>query len=190
MIKNILGFIFFVMPVALLAQCPKDSNNLADPFHYCGDFYQPVCGCDDVTYRSPCAAQYWGGIIDPLLGVNIFEGPCGSFDFDFVPNPVGGFSSGNSGSHLHIAFNQTLFATSTTVSYSVYLLDIFNKVMYQRDATANPLDNIQGSGADNGIAIGDFSSDYFSRFQNGVYLLIVTVNGEQKTKKIVIENPK
>jgi hypothetical protein len=177
-------------PFSLWAQC-KDSL-AANPYQYCDQPYQPVCGCDNITYRNPCAAQYWGGIINAYLqGINYVPGVCGNFDFDFVPNPVSAFSAGSSDSHLHIYINDILFTHSSSVSYSVYILDTFNKVLFQRDAVASQNDNItQGSGVNYGIPIGDLSSDYFSRLENGVYLLIITVNGEQKTKKFIVENPK
>jgi hypothetical protein len=191
MIKNILFFILLAMPFTLAAQC-KDST-MVDQYHPCGAngySYNPVCGCDNVTYRNECAAQYWGGIINAQLGLNYTQGVCGNFDFDFAPNPIGRFSGGNSDSHLHIYVNSLFNSSSSGISYSVYLFDVFNKVVYQRDAVATSSDNIiQGNAGDNGIPIGDFSSAFFGQLENGVYLLIVSVNGEQKTKKIIVENP-
>ncbi|MCB0820550.1 MAG: hypothetical protein KDC13_08000 [Bacteroidetes bacterium] len=46
-----------------------------------GTSYQPVCGCDNVTYRNECLA-YANGLL------NFTQGPCEFMDFDFLPNPV------------------------------------------------------------------------------------------------------
>ena len=46
-----------------------------------GTLYQPVCGCDNVTYRNECLA-YANGLL------NFTQGPCEFMDFDFLPNPV------------------------------------------------------------------------------------------------------
>jgi hypothetical protein len=188
MMRKLLTLLLFAIPFGSMAQC-RDTT-AANPFHYCGQPFQPVCGCDNVTYRNPCVAEYRGGIINATQGLNYVPGVCGTFDIDFVPNPVGSFATGNSDSHLHIYINEILFTQLSSVGYSVYILDLFNKVMFQRDAVASTNDNIaQGSSINYGIPVGDLSSDFFSRLENGVYLLIVVVNGEQKTQKIVVENP-
>jgi hypothetical protein len=186
MFKNLLVFVLLATPIATMAQC-KDTLSV-DQYHYCGDHYNPVCGCDNVTYRSPCAAQYWGGIMNAQPGLNYNYGVCGNFDFDFVPNPIGAFSLGSSDSHLHIYMNETILPAT----YTVYILDVFNKVKYQSPTdgaivVANP---IVGTDADAGTPVSNLDTDFFSQLENGVYFLIVIVNGEQKTKKIIVTNPK
>ena len=179
MIKNILVFIFLSGPFTLLAQC-KDSTRV-DLYHHCDLPYQPVCGCDNVTYRNECAAENWGGIIYSGFSQPWTEGICHnvSFDFDFVPNPVSAFSNSGVDSHLHIYFNKSLLP----VRYSVYILDIFNKLMFQWDDVA--VSNNESSGGDRGTPVKGLTTDYFSRFEKGVYILIISANGEQKAKKIM-----
>lgn len=60
-------------------QC-KDSLQITNNPCY-GTIYQPVCGCDNITYRNECNAYAQG-----LL--NFSQGPCEFMDFDFSPNPV------------------------------------------------------------------------------------------------------
>ncbi len=186
MFKNLLVFTLLALPCWSFAQC-KDTT-LADPYHYCGQPFQPVCGCDNITYRNACAAQYIGGLYNNGFYSNWNPGICPNenFDFDFVPNPISSYSSGSSDSHLHIFINEKLLPTS----YSVYILDMFNKVKYQWvDIATYDTNNSLGS-YDQGTPVRNLTTDYFAQFENGVYLLIVTVNGEQKSKKFIIENPK
>jgi hypothetical protein len=59
-----------------------DSNMVS--FNPCfGTIYQPVCGCDNVTYRNECLAIAAG-----IVNFGYVEGPCEFMDFDFLPNPV------------------------------------------------------------------------------------------------------
>ena len=48
-----------------------------------GNPYEPVCGCDNVTYRNSCLADAAG-----IIYQSYTQGPCEFMDFDFFPNPV------------------------------------------------------------------------------------------------------
>jgi hypothetical protein len=189
MLKYPVILFLLVLPFATMAQSTCKDTLQVDPYHACApSTFQPVCGCDNVTYRNECAAQYWGGLINSGFNQNWTPGICPyeSFVFDFVPNPIGAYSGGSSDSHLHIYFNENVLPAS----YSVYILDMFNKVKFQWvDIATYDLNNSTGS-EDRGVPVRNLTADYFSQFQSGVYLLIITVNGEQKTKKIIIENPR
>jgi gliding motility-associated-like protein len=52
------------------AGCPGPLN----PGLICSDFFDPVCGCDGVTYSNPCYAERDGGVLYYL------PGECGSTD--------------------------------------------------------------------------------------------------------------
>ena len=78
----IIGLLAFTFTAS--SQC-LDSTRTPDPYYnQCSAEYNPVCGCDVVTYRSDCAAYNIGG-----LTYNSWTyGPCESFDFDFFPTAV------------------------------------------------------------------------------------------------------
>ena len=45
-------------------------SDLIDPSVFCAEIYEPVCGCDGVTYSNACLATYTGGV------TSWEEGPC------------------------------------------------------------------------------------------------------------------
>ena len=63
----------------------QDSARIADTFWPCGTDYEPVCGCDNETYRNECAAYFWGGLLSGSWTTRIV---CGNFDIDFYPTAV------------------------------------------------------------------------------------------------------
>jgi len=154
-------------------------STLIDPYHACYDDFHPYCGCDGKDYISECAAEYWGGLISSH---NYKEGICDDFFFSFAPNPVSSVSqpTANNGSFLSIYVNPTLLPTSV----SIYIFDVFNRLQFSDYLYVSSNDN-PSIGGGTSVPSKDLSADFFSSLEKGVYILIVSVDGEIKTKKIV-----
>ena len=61
--SNKLVFIsIFISTMFVLSACDKDTCNTIDPKSNCAcyEIYEPVCGCNDVTYSNDCKANCAG----------------------------------------------------------------------------------------------------------------------------------
>jgi hypothetical protein len=177
MLKRLLTLFPLLISLGASAQFTSScaDSSLKDIYYKCYDPYQPQCGCDGQTYRSPCAADYWGGMVNTK---NYHPGVCGNFDFEFTPNPVSAFAITNQDAFMHIYVNENILP----VSAQVYLLDVFNRVQFSSFMYITSNDNIFTG---HGTAVEHLDADFFSRLEKGIYILVVSVNGEQKGKKIM-----
>ena len=69
----IIGFAT-VITLLIIVSCGKtqsciDPSKVTSGYYNCGTLYDPVCGCDNVTYQNSCAAQNRGV-------VQWIQGPC------------------------------------------------------------------------------------------------------------------
>ena len=72
--KPIRLFLLFIIPGLALTNCNNKSNDnlcVANPVEdcFCITLYDPVCGCDGVTYGNACEAGCYGVEV-------ACEGPC------------------------------------------------------------------------------------------------------------------
>jgi len=162
--RIILFFLLALKMIPLHAQISsycKDSLTQVNPYYQCslsfgGDVYNPVCGCDNVTYRNVCAAINWGGLQFSAWTDNTI---CGNVDFEFVPSAI----------HFNpIKFNIFL---KTGNSASLYIYNRYGGLLYSQ--FFNSITPGQ---------VAQYEMD-FQTLEIGVYMAVVIVDGEKHSKK-------
>ena len=111
------------LPVALSAQCLYTLNfpNL-NPGSGCNQDFNPVCGCNGVTYKNQCFAEY-----ATVLQWN--DGPCEPVAVNIFPNPVTNFLFVNVVTQFETNVNIFIFDRNGNIAYSNDLFNVTNEFL-------------------------------------------------------------
>lgn len=72
---------FLLLPFFAKGQCLDTLRFAQDPGTACNQDFRPVCGCDGVTYRNQCYAE-WATVLQWN------DKPCEQVAINLFPNPV------------------------------------------------------------------------------------------------------
>ena len=165
--QKLLQLLFIVgclLPLNGYAQIWVDciDSNRVNPNYRCNDpSFDPVCGCNNVTYRNGCEMYNVGGVNYPSTTSN---GVCSNdyFYSFFYPNPC------NDRINFNMQFAYQEYAPVTLKIYSV-----FGNLMLSQSYTSIT------SSPSPPITI------YLTNLKSGMYTLVVRANGVYKITKFV-----
>lgn len=117
-----LTFIVMMFVHVSLAQCTDSLNfpNLQPP---CWPDFIPVCGCDGVTYRNSCYADY-------ATVLQYQERPCEQVALDIYPNPSSFMLFATVVTKFDADVNLYIFDRNGMVYYYQYLTNVSSQQVY------------------------------------------------------------
>lgn len=165
--QKLLQLLFIVgclLPLSGYAQIWVDciDSNRVNPNYRCNDpSFDPVCGCNNVTYRNGCEMYNVGGVNYPSTTSN---GVCSNdyFYTFFYPNPCTD----------RINFNMQ-FAYQEYAPVTLQIYSVFGNLMLSQSYTSIT------SSPSPPITI------YLTSLKSGMYTLVVRANGVYKITKFV-----
>ena len=165
--QTLLQLLFIVgclLPLNGYAQIWVDciDSNRVNPNYRCNDpSFDPVCGCNNVTYRNGCEMYNVGGVNYPSTTSN---GVCSNdyFYSFFYPNPCTD----------RINFNMQ-FAYQEYAPVTLQIYSVFGNLMLSQSYTSIT------SSPSPPITI------YLTNLKSGMYTLVVRANGVYKITKFV-----